>query len=177
MSRVGKNPIAVPKGVTVHLDGSRVEVRGPRGALALDLPAPVSVDQADSELRVHEAGGGRVANALSGTIRSILSNMVRGVSQGFERRLELTGVGYRAQMQGKVLQLALGYSKPILYPIPSEITVETPSQTEIVVRGCDRQRVGQIASEIRSFRRSDPYKGKGVRYAGEVLKLKETKKK
>jgi large subunit ribosomal protein L6 len=145
--------------------------------LALDLPAPVAVDQAGSELRVREAGGGRAANALSGTIRSILANMVRGVSQGFERRLELTGVGYRAQMQGKVLQLALGYSKPILYPIPPEISVETPSQTEIVVRGCDRQRVGQIASEIRSFRRSDPYKGKGVRYAGEVLKLKETKKK
>ncbi|MHB1544617.1 MAG: 50S ribosomal protein L6 [Gammaproteobacteria bacterium] len=177
MSRVGKNPIAVPKGVTVHLNGLHVEVRGPRGALALDLPAPVAVDQAGSELRVREAGGGRVANALSGTIRSILANMVRGVSSGFERRLELTGVGYRAQMQGKVLQLALGYSKPILYPIPAEITVETPSQTEIVVRGCDRQRVGQIASEIRSFRRSDPYKGKGVRYAGEILKLKETKKK
>ncbi len=177
MSRVGKNPIAIPKGVTIQLSGSRVEVRGPRGALALDLPAPVSVDQGASELRVREAGGGRFANALTGTIRSILANMVRGVSQGFERRLELTGVGYRAQMQGKVLQLALGYSKPILFPIPPEITVETPSQTEIVVRGCDRQRVGQVASEIRSFRRSDPYKGKGVRYQGEILKLKETKKK
>lgn len=177
MSRVGKSPITVPKGVSVHLDGARVEVRGPRGALALDLPSALSVVQGESELRVHEAGGGRTARALSGTIRSILANMVSGVSQGFERRLELTGVGYRAQMQGKVLQLALGYSKPILFPIPEDIAVETPSQTEIVVRGCDRQRVGQIASEIRSFRRSDPYKGKGVRYAGEVIKLKETKKK
>jgi large subunit ribosomal protein L6 len=177
MSRVGKRPISIPKGVSVEFKAQSVTVQGPRGKLLLEYPAAVGFEQTGSSLSVAAHGSSRQVRALSGTIRSIVANMVEGVSQGFERRLELVGVGYRAQVQGRNLQLTLGYSKPVVYPVPPEIAIETPSQTEIVIKGCDRQRVGQVAAEIRSLRRADPYKGKGVRYAGEVLKLKETKKK
>ncbi len=177
MSRVGKRPIPIPKGVSVELKGRSVAIQGPRGRLLMECPPALGFERAEGMLSIAVQGSSRQNRALSGTIRAIVANMVEGVSRGFERRLELVGVGYRAQVQGRNLQMTLGYSKPVVYPIPPEITIETPSQTEIMIKGCDRQRVGQVAAEIRSLRRSDPYKGKGVRYAGELLKLKETKKK
>jgi large subunit ribosomal protein L6 len=177
MSRVGKRPIPIPKGISVEFKDQSVAIQGPRGKLHLECPPALGFVRTEGSLSIAVQSSNRQNQALSGTIRAIVANMVEGVSRGFERRLELVGVGYRAQIQGRSLQLTLGYSKPVIYPVPPEITIETPSQTEIVIKGCDRQRVGQVAAEIRSLRRSDPYKGKGVRYAGEVLKLKETKKK
>jgi large subunit ribosomal protein L6 len=177
MSRVARMPIPVPKGVEVTIEPGRVRAKGPKGALGFALPAAVGLEREGDLLRVRWNPEPRRNVALAGTIRALVANLVRGVSEGFERRLELSGVGFRAQVQGRQLHLTLGFSHPVVYPVPEGITIETPSQTEIVVRGADRQRVGQVAADLRALRRPDPYKGKGVRYAGEKIVLKETKKK
>lgn len=178
MSRVAKNPVALPKGVEFSLDGRRAVIKGAKGELALDVHESLMVVQEGNELLVRSARGDRATPpAIGGTTRALLANMVEGVTNGFERRLELIGVGYRAQAQGRTLNLTLGFSHPINYPVPENIAVETPSQNEVVVRGADKQKVGQVAAEIRGFRPPEPYKGKGVRYAGERLVMKEAKKK
>ncbi|MEF3193858.1 MAG: 50S ribosomal protein L6 [Halothiobacillaceae bacterium] len=175
MSRVAKKPITVPKGVEVVLDGQVLRVKGPKGTQELNVNPQVKVELTDGALRF--APVNEDAKPLAGTMRAIAQNMVTGVSVGFERRLQLVGVGYRAQAQGSVLNLSLGYSHPINYQLPPGITVETPSQTEIIVRGIDKQAVGQAAAEIRGFRPPEPYKGKGVKYADETILRKEAKKK
>ena len=175
MSRIAKAPITVAKGVDIKIDGRRVTVKGGKGSLELDLHPSVSVDLEDGVLTVKPAND--EAWAMAGTMRALLGNMVHGVSEGFQKKLQLVGVGYRAQGKGKVLNLSLGFSHPIDYPVPEGITIETPSQTEIVVSGSDKQRVGQVAAEIRGFRPPEPYKGKGVRYSDEHVIRKEAKKK
>lgn len=177
MSRVAKNPIAVPDGVEVALGAGEISVKGPLGSLRQALTAQVSVVREGDALLCKAANEGREAIAMSGTIRALLANMVHGVSKGFERKLTLVGVGYRAQAAGDTLNLSLGFSHPVSYKMPAGVKVETPSQTEIVLKGADKQRVGQVAAEIRAFREPEPYKGKGVRYSDEVVVLKETKKK
>ena len=175
MSRIAKAPIQVAKGVDVKIDGRHVTVKGGKGTMELNVHPTVSVSFDDGVLSVVPANDS--AWAMAGTMRALLSNMVHGVSDGFEKKLELVGVGYRAQGKGKVLNLNLGFSHPIDYPVPEGITVTTPSQTEVVVAGSDKQRVGQVAAEIRAFRPPEPYKGKGVRYADERVIRKEAKKK
>ena len=170
-------PVELPKGVEFSKSGNTVNVKGPKGALTLELNNEVLLDQDDGTLNVQPRSGSRFASAISGTTRALLANMVRGVSEGYERKLELVGVGYRAQAQGNKLNLTLGFSHPVEYPIPEGIQIETPSQTEVVVRGIDKQRVGQVAAEIRRYRPPEPYKGKGVRYADERVVIKEAKKK
>ncbi|RLK51269.1 LSU ribosomal protein L6P [Alkalispirillum mobile] len=177
MSRVAKRPVKVPSGVEVKLDGQQLKVKGPKGELSWTVHDWVAVEQADGELRVQAQLDDRRAVALAGTTRALLNNMVTGVSTGFERKLELRGVGYRAQVQGANLNLTLGFSHPVAYEIPQGITIEAPSQTEIVVKGADKQQVGEVAAQIRAFRPPEPYKGKGVRYADERVVLKEAKKK
>ena len=177
MSRVAKKPVPVPAGVEVTLAADRVTVRGANGTLSLPLAAAVEVAREDGALTFAPRSSTREANALAGTMRSLVGNMVAGVSQGFERRLELQGVGYRAQAQGRRLSLQLGFSHPIDYAVPEGIEVETASQTEIVVKGANKQLVGQVAAEIRGLRPPEPYKGKGVRYADERVRRKEGKKK
>lgn len=177
MSRVAKQPITVPKGVEVVLDGQVLRVKGPKGAQDLSINPQVKVELGEGVIRFAPANDDASANALAGTMRAIAQNMVTGVSTGFERRLQLVGVGYRAQAQGNVLNLALGYSHPINYQLPAGVTAETPSQTEIIIRGIDKQAVGQVAAVIRGFRPPEPYKGKGVKYADEVILRKEAKKK
>lgn len=175
MSRVAKNPIKLPSGVQVNLAGRKLSVKGPKGELKLGIHRTVKVEQADGELKV---GADKPENLkYAGTMRAVIANMVKGVSAGFERKLELVGVGYRAQAQGKKLNLTLGFSHPVEFPVPEGITIETPSQTEILVKGADKQLVGETAAKIRSFRPPEPYKGKGVRYADERVVLKEAKKK
>jgi large subunit ribosomal protein L6 len=176
-SRIAKQPIDIVKGVSVELKGRSISVKGPKGNLSMVLNAEVSVEQDADTLSVKAASGSRFANAISGTTRALIQNMVTGVSDGFERKLELVGVGYRAQAQGNKLNLTLGFSHPVVYDVPEGVAVETPSQTEILVRGIDRQKVGQVAAELRDFRPPEPYKGKGVRYADERIVLKEAKKK
>lgn len=173
MSRIANSPIELPKGVEFRLDGRRVHVKGPKGALEMDLHPAVDLEREESTLRVKAQPE---AQALAGTMRALVNNMVEGVTNGFEKRLNLVGVGYRAQVQGKQLNLQLGFSHPVEFPIPDGITLETPSQTEIVVRGSDKQLVGQVAAKIRSYRPPEPYKGKGVRYADERVVMKEAKK-
>ena len=177
MSRVAKVPVPLPKGVEFKLDGGRAVVKGPKGELSLQLDAAVEVVQEGAELQIRTAGSAKPKGAMSGTTRALLANMVRGVSEGFQKRLELRGVGYRAQAQGKVLNLTLGFSHPVAYPVPEGITVETPSQTEVLVKGIDCQKVGQVAAEIRGYRPPEPYTGKGVRYSDERVVLKEANKK
>jgi large subunit ribosomal protein L6 len=177
MSRISKRPVAVAKGVEVDLKGKALTVKGPKGTLTLDCNSEVEVVSSGSELSVSARSGSRFARAIAGTTQALISNMVRGVSTGFERKLELVGVGYRAQAQGSKLNLTLGFSHPVVYDVPAGITVETPSQTEIFVRGADKQAVGQVAAELRAFRPPEPYKGKGVRYSDERIVLKEAKKK
>jgi len=177
MSRVAKKPITVPKGVEVALDGQVLRVKGPKGAQDLSINPQVKVELNDGVLRFAPVSETAASNALAGTMRAIAQNMVTGVTVGFERRLQLVGVGFRAQAQGAVLNLSLGYSHPINYKLPAGVTAETPSQTEIVVRGIDKQAVGQVAAEIRAFRPPEPYKGKGVKYADETILRKEAKKK
>ncbi|MFO1356358.1 MAG: 50S ribosomal protein L6 [Gammaproteobacteria bacterium] len=177
MSRVGKNPVELPKGVEVTAAGGSVKVKGPKGELTLALNPQVQVSVAEGKARVATASSARTARVVSGTTRALLANMVTGVTKGFERKLELVGVGYRAQAQGRKLNLTLGLSHPVAYPVPEGITVETPSQTEIIIKGIDLQKVGQVAAEIRRYRPPEPYKGKGVRFAGEQIVLKEAKKK
>jgi len=177
MSRVANNPIALPSGVEVKLDGQHINVKGSRGAMEFNIHPDVALAQDEGQLKVSTRNGGQAAKALAGTTRAVVSNMVTGVSQGFERRLIIQGVGYRAQAQGDKLNLSLGFSHPIVYQLPAGVKAETPSQTEIVIKGSDKQRVGQVAAEVRGYKPPEPYKGKGVRYADEAVVLKETKKK
>ena len=177
MSRIAKAPVPVPKGVDVRLEGGRVMVKGAKGSLTLALAAEIEVKSEDGVLTFAPRSPSRQARALAGTIRSLVKNMVTGVSVGFEKRLELQGVGYRAQAQGRRLNLQLGFSHPVDYDLPDGIEVETESQTQIVVKGIDKQLVGQVSAEIRAFRPPEPYKGKGVRYLGEHVRRKEGKKK
>ena len=178
MSRVAKNPVDLPQGVTATVADGVVSVKGPKGALSYTLAPGIGVAQADKQLQVNAEGpeSGRL-DAVAGSTRAHLANIVTGVSRGFERKLELVGVGYRAAVQGKALNLTLGFSHPVVYPVPEGITIETPSQTEVLIKGIDRQKVGQVAAEIRGDRPPEPYKGKGVRYSGEKISLKEGKKK
>lgn len=177
MSRVAKNPVTVPGGVEVKLSGNRMSVKGPKGTLEHALHPLVKVVHEGNVLRFERQNDTPVARAVSGTTRALLSNMVTGVTKGFEKKLTIIGVGFRAAVQGKKLNLTLGFSHPVAYDIPSGITIECPSQTEIVVRGSDKQVVGQVAADIRGFRPPEPYKGKGVRYADERVVKKEAKKK
>ena len=177
MSRVAKNPIALPQGVDVSLGGESITIKGPLGAIEFPANPSVAVEKDGEFLRCQPVEGMENANALSGTVRAILANMVTGVSKGFERKLTLVGVGYRAQAQGDMLNLTLGYSHPIAHKMPAGVKCETPSQTEIILKGVDKQRVGQVAAEVRAYRPPEPYKGKGVRYVDEVIVRKETKKK
>jgi len=177
MSRVAKNPIPLPSGVTVVITGQEINVKGGKGALAYRIPTLVLVVQEGSALQVSPQNTSTEADAQAGCTRAVLNNIVTGVAQGFERKLELIGVGYRSQVQGKKLNLTLGFSHPVAYDIPEGITIETPSQTEILIKGVNKQLVGQVAAEIRAYRPPEPYKGKGVRYAGEKIILKEVKKK
>lgn len=177
MSRVAKVPVAVAKGVEVDLQGNALTVKGPKGTLSLECNREVEVTSEGSEIAVKARSGSRFANAMAGTTRALINNMVTGVSAGFERKLELVGVGYRASAQGNKINLTLGFSHPVVYDVPEGVTVETPSQTEIIVRGADKQRVGQVAAELRAYRPPEPYKGKGVRYSDERIVIKEAKKK
>ena len=169
-------PLALPKGVELKVTGSSVTVKGAKSSLTLELPSQIRVEVKDALASIAEDSV-KSAPALAGSIRANLNNMIKGVSEGYVRKLTLVGVGYRAQAQGKKLNLALGFSHPVDYPIPDGITVETPSQTEIIVKGADKQKVGQVAADIRGFRPPEPYKGKGVRYSTERVVLKEAKKK
>jgi len=177
MSRIANNPVKLPSGVEVKLDGQSVSIKGGKGSLSMDVHPDVEIGQNEGRLTFKARNSSKQAKALSGTTRALISNMVTGVSNGFERRLQLQGVGYRAQAQGRTLNLQLGFSHPVAYELPEGVTAETPSQTEIVVSGMDAQLVGQVSAEIRSFRPPEPYKGKGVRYANERVRRKEAKKK
>jgi large subunit ribosomal protein L6 len=178
MSRIAKAPISVPSGVDVKISGQDVTVKGPKGTLAWSVHPSVNVALEDSTLRVTPTGAeGQEEWAMAGTTRALVANMVTGVSTGFERKLTLVGVGYRAQAKGKILNLALGFSHPVDFPVPDGIEIETPVPTEILVKGIDKQRVGQVAAVIRGYRPPEPYKGKGVRYADEQVLRKEAKKK
>lgn len=177
MSRVASSPVEIPKGVETKLSDSEISVKGSKGNLLLPLHGLVAVAQDGEVLNISPKDGSRQANALAGTFRSLINNMVTGVSQGFEKKLELQGVGYRAKAQGKTINITVGYSHPINYKLPEGVTADTPSQTEIVISGADKQLVGQVAAEIRDFRPPEPYKGKGIRYAGERVYRKEAKKK
>lgn len=177
MSRIAKNPVAIPSGVEVNISGQDISIKGGKGQLTFSVHNDVEVVKEGDELRVAVRAKGKSAIAQSGTTRAIVNNMVTGVSAGFEKKLSLVGVGYRAQAQGKVLNLTLGFSHPVNFEVPEGIIVETPSQTEIVVKGVDKQLVGQAAANIRAYRPPEPYKGKGVRYADEEVVRKEAKKK
>lgn len=177
MSRVGKMPIAVPQGVDVKISAEAVTVKGGNGTLNLPISSLVTVSQDGAQLKVAPANESAEANAMSGTFRALLANTVNGVSKGFEKKLTLVGVGFRAQAQGQKLNLQIGFSHPVVKDMPAGIKVETPAPTEILIKGSDRQVVGQIAAEIRAFRPPEPYKGKGIRYADERVVIKETKKK
>ena len=177
MSRVGKMPIAVPQGVDVQIKQDQISVKGAGGTLSLAQNQLVKVSSKDGKLSFEPANDSREANAMSGTMRQLVNNMVLGVTKGFEKKLTLVGVGYKAQAQGAKLNLTVGFSHPVNVEMPQGITVATPAPTEILIKGADRQRVGQIAAEIRAVRPPEPYKGKGIRYADEKITLKETKKK
>jgi large subunit ribosomal protein L6 len=176
MSRVAKNPVALPQGVEVTL-GAELAVKGPLGTLKMKTNPAVNVEKVDGALVCKVVDGVANADAMSGTVRALLANMVSGVTKGFEKKLTLVGVGYRAQAQGDTLNLTLGFSHPVAHKMPAGIKAETPTQTEIIIKGMDKQLVGQVAAEVRAYRSPEPYKGKGVRYADEVVVLKETKKK
>ena len=177
MSRVAKNPIVLPQGVDVALSAAEIVVKGPLGSIKFAANSAVTVEKENGALVCKPVEGATNSDALSGTVRAIVANMVVGVSKGFERKLNLVGVGYRAQAQGDTLNLTLGFSHPVAHKMPAGVKCETPSQTEIVIKGVDKQQVGQVAAEIRAYRKPEPYKGKGVRYSDEVIVLKETKKK
>ncbi|MCW5696521.1 MAG: 50S ribosomal protein L6 [Bauldia sp.] len=177
MSRIGKKPVAVPKGVTATVDGQRVEVKGPKGTLAFTASDNVAIAMDDGMISVKPVDDTPPARAAWGMARTRIANLMKGVNQGFERRLEITGVGYRAALQGKNLQLALGFSHDVLHPIPEGVKIEVPKPTEIVISGIDAQQIGQVAADIRAYRPPEPYKGKGVRYADEKIIRKEGKKK
>jgi large subunit ribosomal protein L6 len=177
MSRIGSFPIVLPEKVEVAITPVEISVKGPLGTLSQRLTAEVTVEKVDNRLQFKPAGNSRQADAMSGTVRALVANMVTGVTKGFEKRLTLVGVGYRAQAAGDKLNLTLGFSHPVSHPMPKGVKVETPTQTEIVIKGMDRQQVGQVAAEVRAYRSPEPYKGKGVRYANEQVVIKETKKK
>jgi large subunit ribosomal protein L6 len=177
MSRIGKKPIAVPAGITANVEGQTVKVKGPKGALAVALHDDVAVKIEGGQIKVDPRFDTQRSRAQWGTSRTLVANLIAGVSKGFEERLEINGVGYRAAVQGRNLQIALGYSHDIVYPIPEGITIATPRPVEIVISGIDRQKVGQVAAEIRDYRPPEPYKGKGIKYAGERIFRKEGKKK
>lgn len=177
MSRIAKAPVELPKGAEFSQQGNVVTIKGSKGTLSHELNSEVELKQEESTLMLAPRSRSRFAVAVTGTTRALLANMVRGVTEGFEKKLELVGVGYRAQAQGNKLNLSLGFSHPVVYEMPEGVSVETPSQTEIIVRGSDKQKVGQAAAEIRRFRPPEPYKGKGVRYSNERVQLKEAKKK
>ena len=177
MSRVAKMPVVLPKAVELTTSGQQVTVKGPKGTLSHTIHDLVEMVQEDVELTFRARDESQAANALAGTTRAVINNLVTGVSDGFERKLELVGVGYRAQAKGKVLNLTLGFSHPVVHEVPEGVTVETPSQTEIIIKGADKQQVGQVAAEIRGYRPPEPYKGKGVRYSDERVVIKEAKKK
>ena len=177
MSRIGKKPIPVPSGVTANVEGQTVKMKGPKGALSFVVPDEVSVKFEDGKVKVDPRNETKRARSMWGTSRTLVANLVTGVTKGFERKLEITGVGYRAAVQGKNLQLALGYSHDVVYPIPEGIAIVTSKPTEITITGSDKQRVGPVAAEIRGFRSPEPYKGKGVKYVGEYIFRKEGKKK
>ncbi len=177
MSRVGKHPVTIPNGVEVAVDGQSVTAKGKLGELSATLPPEVEVAMEDGVIRVSPRGEGNRARAMWGTSRSMVNNLVIGVSEGFTKVLEMSGVGYRASVENKVLTLQVGYSHDVKYPIPGGITITCERPTRIAVSGADRQRVGQVAAEIRAFRKPEPYKGKGIRYAGERIRRKEGKKK
>jgi large subunit ribosomal protein L6 len=177
MSRIAKSPVELPKGVEFKQSGNVVTLKGGKGELSMELSSEVELKSEDGTLTLAPRSGSRFAMAVTGTMRSLLANMAHGVTEGYERKLELVGVGYRAQAQGKNLNLTLGFSHPVVYSSPEGIDIETPSQTEVIIRGTDKQKVGQVAAEIRRFRPPEPYKGKGVRYADERVVLKEAKKK
>jgi large subunit ribosomal protein L6 len=177
MSRVGKKPVVVPSGVTANIEGQTVKVKGPKGALQVVLHGDVSATLADGGVRVDPRYETQQARAMWGTYRALVAKVIEGVTKGYERKLEITGVGYRAALQGKTLQLQLGYAHDIAYPIPEGITIALPKPTEVIVSGIDAQKVGQVAAEIRAFRKPEPYKGKGVKYSDEFIFRKEGKKK
>ncbi|MEN3386701.1 MAG: large subunit ribosomal protein [Hyphomicrobiales bacterium] len=177
MSRIGKKAVPIPSGVTANVEGQTVKVKGPKGAMQVVLPEDVLVTMDKGEVKVDPRNDGKRARSMWGTSRTLVNNLVTGVTKGFEKKLEITGVGYRAALQGKNLQIALGYSHDVIYPVPEGIAIATPKPTEIVVTGIDKQKVGQVAAEIRAFRPPEPYKGKGVKYAGEFIFRKEGKKK
>lgn len=176
MSRVGKNPIALD-GADVRIEDGKIVVKGALGSLEANLSNKVSIENKDGQLTVARTDETRESNALQGTTRAVVANMVLGVTKGFEKKLNLVGVGYRAKADGSNLKLELGFSHDVVYALPQGVSAETPTQTEIIIKGVDKQQVGQVAAEIRAYRPPEPYKGKGVRYAGEVVLLKETKKK
>jgi len=177
MSRIGKKPVAVPSGITANVEGQTVKIKGPKGALQVVLHDDVAVKLDGGEIKVDPRFETKRARSQWGTSRTLIANLIAGVTKGFEQRLEIAGVGYRASVQGKNLQIALGYSHDIVYPIPEGITIATPRPVEIVISGSDRQKVGQVAAEIRDYRPPEPYKGKGIKYAGERIFRKEGKKK
>jgi large subunit ribosomal protein L6 len=177
MSRIANQPVPVPAAVEINLNGQQLTVKGPKGSLEHKIHGLVAVTHENGELHFKARDESKAANALTGTTRSVANNMVIGVNDGFERKLELVGVGYRAQAKGNILNLTLGFSHPVDYQLPEGVTAETPSQTEILLKGTDKQRVGQVAAEIRAYRPPEPYKGKGVRYSDEVVIRKEAKKK
>ena len=177
MSRVGKKSVVIPAGLTANVDGQTVKVKGPKGAVQLVLHGDVGAKLEAGGIKIDPRNETKLARALWGTSRALVANLVTGVTKGFEQRLEITGVGYRASVQGKNLQIALGYSHDIVHPIPDGITIVTPKPTEIVVTGIDKQKVGQVAANIRDYRPPEPYKGKGIKYAGEFIFRKQGKKK
>ena len=177
MSRVANDPVIIPEKVDVTLNATDISVKGPLGTLSRKLSPNVLVQKIENRLEFKVADSSNMANAMSGTMRALVSNMVVGVSKGFEKKLALVGVGYRAQAQGDKLNLTLGFSHPVVHQLPAGVKAETPTQTEIIIKGADRQQVGQVAADIRAYRSPEPYKGKGVRYVGEQIVLKETKKK
>ena len=177
MSRIGKRPVPIPSGITANVEGQTVKLKGPKGALSTVVPDDVDVKLDDGRIKVDPRNDTKRARSQWGTSRTLIANLIAGVSKGFERRLEINGVGYRAAVQGKNLQLALGYSHDIVYPIPEGITIVTPRPVEIVISGADRQKVGQVAAEIREYRPPEPYKGKGIKYSDERIFRKEGKKK
>ena len=177
MSRIANVPVSIPAGVQLNLEGQNISVKGPNGELRIAAHELVRLEQEDGQFKVYSRKDSKEAVALAGTTRALVNNMVQGVTNGFERRLEIIGVGYRAQAQGHKLNLTLGFSHPVVYDVPEGVTVETPTQTEIVVKGADKQQVGHVAAEIRAYRPPEPYKGKGVRYSDEHVVRKQAKKK
>ncbi|WP_101760278.1 50S ribosomal protein L6 [Oceanicoccus sp. KOV_DT_Chl] len=177
MSRIAKSPVAIPAGIQVSLEGQQLTIKGAKETLSWGVHEKVEIKQEENELLFSGRNDEKQAWALAGTTRALVNNMVIGVTTGFEKKLELVGVGYRVKAEGNTLNLSLGFSHPVNYPVPAGVSVETPTQTEIVLKGADKQQLGQIAAEIRAFRPPEPYKGKGVRYAGENVRRKEAKKK